>query len=936
MHGVIPSLPIAAMLLVLVVLAVPGTASRAAGASQPGLRAVALRCEYQTNPLGIDAAQPRLSWVLEATRPNDRGQRQTAYQLLVAGSEAALRANRGDLWDSHKVASADPLQAVYGGPRLNAGQRVYWKVRVWDRDAVPSPYSTPAWWEVGLPAVDDWKAKWIRRDEPAPSTEREFFQDRPAPLLRKEFSLGKKVARARVYVVGLGYYELRLNGKKVGDHLLDPAWTTYSKHVFYTTYDVTAELRQGANALGVLLGGGFWDPLPLKLFRRFNLREALPVGQPCLRLQLEVQFTDGSRQTVISDESWKTSGGPIVQNSVYLGEVYDARREQPGWDQPGFADAAWQSAVAAEPPTGVLRAAMSPPIRKTATVKPTKVSEPKPGVFIVDMGQNFAGTVTLRLNGEAGTKVTLRYGELLHPDGTLNPMTSVTGQIKGVRENAAIGAPETAVQTDVYVCRGGGAEEWTPRFTFHGFRYVELTGFPGTLTTGALEGNRLNSDVASAGEFSCSNPLLNRIQEVVRWTQLSNIFSVQSDCPHREKLGYGGDIVATSEMAMLNFDMARFYAKTVQDFADAARPNGGITETAPFVGIADEGLGGGSGPVGWGTAYPLLMWQLYQYYGDRETLAEHYPAARKWLQLLQSRAQDGILDNGISDHESLAPKPRALTGTAFYYYNAHLLSQIAAILGRAEDAKQYAALAASVRDAFNRRFLKPGTGRYDSATQACQAFALYFGLVPPEERAAALKVLVDDIQARGNHLTTGIFGTKYMLEALTDAGRADVAAALAEQKTFPSWGFMLENGATTLWEHWAFSDNVFSHNHPMFGSVSEWFLNGPGGIAPAPDAAGFHRVRLRPRFVPGLTWAKARHRSVRGPIACEWRREGETVRLDVSLPPGVTAELELPAADLARVTEGGRPLPQAAGVRALPGPGTRLQLEAGTYAFTLR
>ncbi len=698
-----------------------------------GLKVDGLKCEYRLNPLGLDTPQPRLSWVLESP---ERGQRQTAYQVLAATTPELLSKGKADLWDSGKVPSAKSVHVVYAGQPLRAGQRVHWKVRAWDREGQASAYSAAAGWEMGLPAPADWRAAWITRQRAEPLSEPKMFEDDPAPLFRKEFRLDKKIRRARVYVSGLGYYELSLNGQRVGDHVLDPGWTTYSKRVLYSTYDVTDQLKRGQNALGVMLGNGWFNPLPLRFWGRINLREHLTIGEPRLILQLVAEFTDGTSQTVVTDESWKVSNGPLLRNNLYLGEVYDARKEQPGWDKAGFDDSTWQQAVRAPEPLGPLRAQDAPPIRVTRILKPVKLTEPKPGVHVFDLGQNFAGWVRLRAQGPAGTRVRLRYGELLYPDGTLNGMTSVCGQIKqggpGYRYDGQ-GAPKTAWQMDEYVLKGEGEEVYTPRFTFHGFRYVEVTGFPGKPTLASLEGLRLNSDVAPAGTFTCSNERFNRIQQMVLWTELSNLFSVQSDCPHREKFGYGGDIVAAGEMAMFNFDMARFYAKAVQDLADAVRPNGGFTETAPFVGISDQGLGDGSGPVGWGTAHPFLLWHLYQHYGDKRLLAENYEAASRWIALLQSRAPDGILDNGISDHESLVPKPRALTGTGFYYLNVKLFAQIARALGNESEAVDAEALAAAIKTAFNRKFLQPGSGRYDTATQACQAFALYLGLVPPEE-----------------------------------------------------------------------------------------------------------------------------------------------------------------------------------------------------------
>ncbi len=892
------------------------------GATMAGITPTRLRCEYAENPLGIDAARPRLSWALESS---ERGQVQTAYQVLVAGSEQPLASGRGDLWDSGKVASSRQIEIEYAGTPLQSGQRVWWTVRVWDRNGKASDYSRPARWEMGLLRPEDWHGRWIRRDEPAPAGEKELYDDHPAPMFRRAFTVAKKVSRARAYVSGLGYYELRINGARVGDHMLDPGWTTYSKRVLYSAYDVTPMLHEGPNVIGAIVGNGWYNPLPLRMWGSINPREHLTIGPPRLIVHLSIEYTDSTRETIGTDESWKVGDSPILRNSVYLGEVYDARRERPGWDRSGFDDAGWQNAVFAVEPVGPLRAQTAEPIRVTQTLRPVNVTEPRPGVFIFDMGQNYAGWVTLRVTAPADTRIALRYGELLHPDGTLNVMTSVCGQIK--REGmGGPGAPPLAYQGDTYICRGGGPERYTPRFTFHGFRYVEVTGLPDKPSPEAVVGLRLNADAEEAGTFACSNEMFNRIHEIVRWTLQSNMFSVQSDCPHREKFGYGGDIIASGEMAMLNLDMARFYAKAVQDLADAARPNGGMTETAPFVGIADEGLGEKSGPVCWGTAFPWLQWQLYRYYGNRRMLEEQYGATKRWMRLVESKAVDGILDNGISDHESLVPKPRALTGTAFYHLNARLLSQIAAVLGHSDDAARYADLAERIQAAFNRRFLKPGTGRYDTATQACQAFALYMDLVPPAERAAALDVLVKDIlETHKGHLSTGIFGTKYMLNALTDAGRADVAYAVVNQKTFPGWGHMLAGGATTLWEHWEFSDNVFSHNHPMFGSVSEWLFKAVVGIGPDPAAVGFDRVVIRPCPVGDLTWAKGGYRSVRGPVTCEWKIDGGTFALNVSIPPNATATVWVPGTN---VTEGGVPAEQAEGVRPL-------RTESGTNVYTV-
>jgi alpha-L-rhamnosidase len=903
-----------------------------------GLKMDELKCEYRANPLGIDTPQPRLSWVAESA---ERNQKQTAYQILAASTPDKLSEDKADLWDSGKVALNRGLEVSYQGKPLHSGQRIYWKVRAWDARGFRSAYSPTAWWEMALLNPGDWQAQWIQRKSAGPIADGRAFDDHPAPLFRKEFTLGKKIARARAYVAGLGYYELRLNGERVGDQVLDPGWTAYAKRVLYSTYDITSQLKPGANAVGIMLGNGWFNPLPLALWGAINPRNALTVGEPRALAQLVVEFSDGTSETVVTDSSWRASDGPILRNSVYLGEVYDARREQPGWDRTGFDDARWASSVlATEPKLGPLRSQDAPPIRVTRTLKPVKLTEPKPGVFIFDFGQNFSGWSRLQVHGPAGTRVRLRSGELLYPDGTLNGMTAVAGQIKQGGKDYyydGIGKPKTAFQIDEYVLKGQGTEVFTPRFTFHGFRYVEVTGFPGKPTLDSLTGLRLNSDVQTAGTFSCSNDLFNRIQNLVLWTELANLFSVQSDCPHREKFGYGGDIVASSEMAMFNFDMARFYAKAAQDLVDSVRPNGGFTETSPFVGISDEGLGEKSGPIGWGTAQPLLLWQLRQYYGERPLLEQQYEATKKWIALLHAQAEDGILDNGISDHESLAPKPRALTGTAFYYFNVKLFAQLANALGHAADAAEAERQAERIKTAFNHQFLKPGTGRYDAGTQACQAFALYMGLVPAEEQAAALDVLVRDIRDSCNgHLSTGIFGTKYMLDALTAQGRADVAYEIVNQRTFPGWGHMLENGATTLWEHWEFSDNTYSHNHPMFGSVSEWFFKALAGIQAAPDAVGFDHILIRPQPVGDLKWVKANYQTGHGAITVAWSRDDSQFRLLLHVPVDATATVFLPARLGAAIKEGRRPIDQAKEVKFLrrePGKSV-FTVGSGDYVFT--
>ncbi|OGV70783.1 MAG: hypothetical protein A2283_21210 [Lentisphaerae bacterium RIFOXYA12_FULL_48_11] len=899
------------------------------------IKVTGLKCEYQSVPLGIDVPLPLLSWILKSTV---RGDKQTDYQILVAGNPELLKSNTADMWDSGKVNSDRSVGVLYGGKPLKSGMRVWWKVRAWDKDGNPGPYSEPVWWEMALLSRQDWHGKWICQNKPLPQKEEDFYSENPAPLLRKSFKVERQIKRARAYISGLGYYELRINGSKVGDHMLDPGWTSYAKRVLYSTYDVTDMLKKGENAVGVMLGNGWYNPLPLRMWGKVNPRESLTVGRPRLILNLNIEYADGSTEHVVSDETWRTADGPILKNSVYLGEVYDARKEMQGWDQPCFDDQQWQAAVAALEPVGELRAQSAPPIKIGRIIKPVKMNEPVPGTFIFDLGENFAGCIRLHVKGQQGDTVTLTCGELLTPDGKLNANTSACGQIKAGRAKGGPGSPTNAFHRYTYILKGTGEETYTPRFTYGGFRYVEMVGYPGRPALDAIEGLALHSAVETTGSFSCSNEMFNRIQEAFRRTFLSNIFSVESDCPHREKFGYGGDIVGCNEAAIYNFDMSSFYAKAVYDLADAVRPNGGFTETAPCVGIADCGFGEGSGPMLWGSAHPVLQKRLLQYYGNHRILADQYESTRRWFDFLASKAQDHILSQCIGDHESLVPKSPAVSSTAYYYFTVNLYREICEVLGKMDDARRYATLAGQIKEAFNRKFLDEKTGRCEKGTQANQSFALALGLVPDQQRAATIDLLVDDVLNKHNgHLSTGIFGTDCMLHALSELGRADVAYTIVNQKTFPGWGYMLENGATTLWEHWALDSNTFSHNHPMFGSVSTWFFKYLGGIRSVPDAVGFDRIIIAPQIVGDLKWVKASYTSVHGVVGSEWALDGRRLTLNVTIPVNTTASVHVPATVTSMIKEGNRPVSESNGVKLLRrGEETAVfEVGSGNYRFVV-
>jgi alpha-L-rhamnosidase len=875
-----------------------------------------LRCEYQDQPIGVDHATPRLSWTLTS---DVRGQKQTAYRILVATTPNVLNDDRGDLWDTGKVESSQNVNIPYAGKELASGQRCHWKAMVWDKDGEPSAWSDPALWEMALLAANDWHAKWINDGKPLPEDDAGFYQDDPAPLFRKEFEAAKEVARARLYISALGYIEARLNGGIVGDQHLDPIWTLPNKRVFYSVLDVTERIEPGDNCLGVSLGNGWYNPLPLRMWGRVNLRERIPVGRPQFIAQLVIEYADGSRSTVVSDDTWKVAAGPILRNSIYLGEKVDARRRIAGWDRPEFEDCQWRFAATASPPAGELQARPLPPIRVTAKVEPVRITEPASGAYVVDMGQNFGGWASYTFDVPAGTEIKMRYGELLHEDGTLNPMTSVCGQIKR-RNPPGDGSPAVAWQEDIYIARGGGPETYTPQFTFHAFRYVEITGLPRRPKLDDVVGLRMNSAVEPVGSFSCSNEAFNRIQNMCQWTFLSNIFGVQSDCPHRERFGYGGDIMTSSDAFILNFDMSTFYAKAARDWQDSALEDGMLTDTAPSVGIQYCG-------VGWAMAHPHLQTQLYRYYGDRRIIEDQYATAKRWLELVRAQYPDHIVTRGLHDHEALQKEKSPPMVTPLYCESARMLSRLADILGKNEESKEYAQLAADIRQAYVSKFLAAGTGVVASGIQGAQAFALQLNMLPENERPAALAHLIKDItETQNGQLTTGIFGTRYMLETLCREGRADVAYDLVDREEFPGWRHMLAGGATTLWEHWQFSDNTYSHNHPMFGSVSQWFYNWLGGIQPTEDAVGFDHIRFEPQFLANLNWVNCSHRSIRGTISCNWRRQAGSVAIELQVPVNTTAVLVLPTSGT--LTEDGQPIEKMCdGTNDRP----TYQLESGTY-----
>lgn len=900
--------------------------------SRAGFRISRLTCEYQLNPLGIGVSDPRLSWLLTG---KERNQAQSAYEIIVSDNRRDINLFKGNVWRTGKTASAESILVKYNGKPLEPFTRYFWRVRCYDQNGRATSWSTVQWFETAAFSNTDWKGEWIGDGSQPYEKDEDFYRNDPAPLFRRSFAPARKLASARLYISGLGYYEAYLNGKKIGDHMLDPGWTAYDKEILYAVHDVTPLVKSGGNVLGIMLGNGWYNPVPLRFWGKINLRNALTTGRPIVKAMLRLTYADGGGEVIVTDENWATAPGPIVRNNVYLGEHYDARLFRENWASPEGALAAWKKAVPVRGPAGKLVAQQQPPVRITETLKPVAVAEPKPGVFVFDMGKNFAGVARIRVRGSAGTLITLRYGEDKFTDGSVNLMTAVAGQVKN--SNGGPGAPAVAWQEDSYTLNGKGTETWHPCFTFHGFRYVEVTGWPGRPTLDDVAGLRLNSDLVSHGTFTTDNEMFNQLNGVIRNTFLSNVFSVQSDCPAREKFGYGGDLFCTAEAFMYNFDMSNFYRKVLRDFANDQRPSGGITETAPFVGIADSGPGEGSGPLAFQAVFPYLVNKLYEFYGDQRLVEENYPALKKQVEYLRSKAKGNLFDKeDLGDHEALTARSIPLTPSVFYYVQVKLLARFAGILHFDNDQLAYSKLAEEIRIAINQKFDPQREGKFELGTQSAQAISLWAGVPREQEAQKALMLLEDQLEQKGWHISTGIFGTKMLFDVLRNTAKKEIAYRVADQRDFPGWGYMLANGATTLWETWKPSANVYSKNHPMFGSVSEWFYRSVLGINAG--GPGFKRILLKPQPGGDMRHAQGTYQSGYGEIDAEWTITNDAFSYKVRVPVNTRAEVWLPLRYGQKLTEQGKQIDRNSHIKFLRKEQDYAIVEVGSgdYSFQIQ
>jgi alpha-L-rhamnosidase len=835
-----------------------------------------LLCEYLADPAGIDSARPRLSWWLMAGDARDV--RQTAYQIMVASDAKLLAQEKGDLWDSGRIA-ADTQEVAYAGKPLASRQPCFWKVRVWDGAGRASAWSATARWSMGLLDAKDWTGRWIGAADDVPAV-----GPQPGVMLRREWRVKGPVARAQLSICGLGWHEVHLNGRKVGDAMLEPGWTDFDKRVSYVTHDVTGLLREGANAMGVVLGGGYFNFATPTILLLDTIRWRMT---PRALVDLEIIYADGSREVVASDSRWQSSvAGPITFNCVRAGESYDARREQVGWDQAGFAGAGWQPAREVESPRGRLVAQMMPPVRVVETLSPVKRTSLSPGMVMFDAGCHMAGWAQLTLpDSPAGAMVTLKFGERLNKDGTLD-QSGIAKFTKGGR-----------MQTDKYTARGGG-EMWEPRFTYHGFRYAQVEAEPAVLEKLGLQFRVVHNDVRPTMSFACSDDRINRIDDACRWTFANNLQGYPSDNNHRGRLGWMGDGSFGSWAGVLNFDMRAFYRKWLRDMQDAQDADGNVPATIPNPDWSGRGQHGDKyNCPSWGGACVSLPWLLYERYGDEQFLAEMYPAMCRYLDSLKPRAPGGVIDWGLGDwneglieYDSLRT-PRAITSTATYYYLAQCVTRAAQVLGRPADAARYSALQGEIQSAFLKKFRNPRTGMFASDSQTAHAMPLAMGMVEPEQQSAVLKILTDNIRDKWQgHISAGLIGTPWVFEALLQAREDDVAFRMVTEETEPGWLPMIQRAPRTINETFTDVSRQGCFSHPGFTPVANWFYRGLAGI----NVDGPRRFVIDPRPACDVRWVKATWESPWGPVRSEWKRDDRSFTLAVTIPPNTTATVKLP------------------------------------------
>lgn len=852
-----------------------------------------LTCNYKTNPVGIGTIQPHLSWVITSTGYNIK---QQAFRVIVSDNSRSIQEGKGDIWDSGKTASEESIQFKYNGPPLKQSVKYYWRVKVWDNKGNASDWSSIATWQMGLLSLSGWNpASWIAFDE-IPESQKiipaAHLGGKPEwgklldtlPLLRKAFNVKKPLEMATVFISGLGHFELSINGKKAGDHFLDPGWTLYNKHALYAAFDVTGMIKKESNAIGVMLGNGFYH-VPADRYRKITGT----YGHPKMICKLVLVYKDGTKDSIVSDQSWKASPGPVTFSSIFGGEDYDARLEQKGWDSPGFNDNAWKPAIIVDGPP-VLEAQEAEPLKEIQTFTAVKITSPKPGVYVYDLGQNFSGIPAITVSGERGKEIKMVPGEILDTNGFVSQRPS--------------GGPTYFT----YTLSGEGKESWKPGFTYYGFRYIQVEGGvpqdrPNNLQLPVLHsitGIHTRNAAKQVGSFSCSDTLFNDIFKLIDWSIRSNLASALTDCPHREKLGWLEVPHLLGNSVRYNYNIASLYRKIIRDMQVSQTENGLVPNIAPEFVQFDPDF---RDSPEWGSSAVILPYYVYKWYGDKEILQESYEMMKRYVDYLGSKAKDHIVSHGLGDWFDIGPNgsgegysvstPQGITGTAMYYHDLQIMAKTASLLGKDPDISLYRSLSEKVKYAFNKKFYNSDSGYYGTNNQTANAMALYMGLVNTENKKAVLENLKTGIRKNGNRLTSGEVGFKHLLAVLEKEGESQLIYEMNNRSDVPGYGYQIAHGATTLMEDWQANKNL-GNNHCMLGHLLSWLYGGLAGIQQDDSALAFKKIIIAPEPVGNIKAVNASYISPYGTIKSNWTITGEQFTIDISIPVNTDAVVQLP------------------------------------------
>lgn len=871
------------------------------GQAQTLCKPAGLKCEYLVNPIGLDAPHPRLTWYLQDART---GAKQTAYQVEIGTDSVALSRDKALFWSSGKVNNSANL-ITYLSNNLQAFKCYFWRVSVWDKNGIKS-VSAIARFEMGMMQTGNWKGDWI-----SDSKGKELKE---APYFRQIFSTTKKIKSARAYIAAAGLYELYLNGKKVGNHRLDPIYTRFDRRNLYVTYDVTSQLQQGQNAVGVLLGNGWYNHQSTAVW---NFHQVAWRNRPAFCMDLRITYEDGSVETISSDRTWKTSLGPLVFNSIYTAEHYDARRELPGWNTVNYTDTAqWKYVYLRQAPSRNIVAQAMQPIRDIEQIPAKSVNKFDDKDYVFDLGRNIAGVSRITLHGDSGTIIRLKHAERLYKNGHVD-QSNIDLHYRPTDDTDPF-------QTDIYILSGKGEETFVPKFNYKGFQYVELTSNkPIQLTKENLTGVFMHSDVQPIGTINSSNPTINKIWQATNNSYLSNLFGYPTDCPQREKNGWTGDAHIAVETGLYGFDGITIYEKWLADHRDEQQPNGVLPAIIPTSGW---GYSWANGPD-WTSTIAIIPWNIYMFYGDKKLLADCYDNIKLYVDHIDVITPTGLTSWGLGDWVPVkSVSPVELITSTYYYTDANILAKTAKLLGKQADYVKYTALANKIKNAINAKYLNRATGMYGEGLQTELCMPLYWGLVPDELKAKVAANLAKRVAADHYHLDVGILGAKAILGALSDNGYADIAYKVASQETYPSWGWWIVNNATTLYENWnidAASD--ISLNHIMFGEINAWLYKGIAGIKVDPADPGFKHILLEPNFVEGLNQFEAKHTGPYGEIVSSWKKENGKVIYKAIVPANSTASIRFPLGKAVYLDN--KQLPVANGLYSV---------QAGAYTFEVR